>query len=112
MLHISRFPQGLRIDSQRHGCRVDSANSPTAEVFERRFIRSIPRDEVEAALIDCADPFRILSQVLVLPIQPALIILRIISFVGTATTSCCLSTICEARNCSPRPSVCVSYKVS
>ena len=48
----------------------------------RQFIMSIPRDLDEAALMDGAGPFRILWQVLVPLMQPALVTLGILSFLG------------------------------
>lgn len=48
----------------------------------RQFIMSIPRDLDEAALIDGAGPFRILWQVLVPLMRPALITVAILGFMG------------------------------
>lgn len=49
----------------------------------RQFLMSIPRDLDEAAYIDGADPFRILWQVLVPLMKPALTTVGILSFLGT-----------------------------
>jgi multiple sugar transport system permease protein len=48
----------------------------------RQFILSIPRDLDEAALMDGAGPFRILWQILVPLMQPALITVGILGFMG------------------------------
>lgn len=48
----------------------------------RQFIMSIPRDLDEAALIDGAGPLRILSQVLVPLMRPALTTVAILGFMG------------------------------
>jgi len=49
----------------------------------RQFIMSIPRDLDEAALMDGAGPFRILWQVLVPLMQPALTTVAVLGFLGT-----------------------------
>jgi multiple sugar transport system permease protein len=49
----------------------------------RQFLMSIPKDLDEAAFIDGADPFRILWQVLVPLMKPALTTVGILSFLGT-----------------------------
>lgn len=49
----------------------------------RQFIMTIPRDLDEAAVIDGAGPFRILWQVLVPLLKPALITVAVLQFLGT-----------------------------
>lgn len=49
----------------------------------RQFIMTIPKDLDEAAVIDGAGPFRILWQVLVPLLKPALITVAVLQFMGT-----------------------------
>lgn len=48
----------------------------------RQFVRSIPRDLDEAALIDGADPFRILFQIIMPLLKPALTTVGLLGFLG------------------------------